>query len=90
MNDPITSRMDAALERARWRFPESPARFFYLDPTDWQEFDAEMRLDWPTAAHTFSYRDIQIRSAKKSRLTTKHGCLVAIPKHLSPATRQAA
>jgi hypothetical protein len=86
----ITHRLDVALERAAWRYPESPVKAIYLTVDDWADFDAAMREDWPTAAHTFSYRDVQIRSGTRSRLVTKNGCLVCIPKHVSPRTREAA
>jgi hypothetical protein len=90
MNDPITHRMDVAIERGRWRFPKSPPSRFYLDSEDWRQFDEEMRADWPSAAHTFSYQDIQIHPATRSRLALKGGCLVCVPKHVSPRTKAAA
>ena len=87
---PVTARMDIAIERAKWRFPESPPKRFYLDKEDWAQFDAEMRAEWPSAAHTFSYLGIQIYPATRSRLVTQNGCLVCVPKHASPRTKAAA
>jgi hypothetical protein len=85
----IQDRMDIAFERAQWRFPDSPPKWIYLDADDWAAFDKAVRKRWRAAVRSFSYRDVQIRSAKRSRLITKSGCIVCIPKHVSPMTRAA-
>lgn len=81
--------MDMAFERGRWRFPESPPKWIYLDDADWAEYDVACREEWPSTVRCFSYRDVQIRSGKRSKLVTKCGAIVAVPKHLSPMTRAA-
>jgi hypothetical protein len=72
----ILARLDAAFERAGWQ--------------DWRDFDAAIREEWPSVAHCFSYRDVQIRKGNRSRLSTKGGCLVCVPKRLSPRIAVAA
>ena len=86
----ITDRFDVAIERAAWRYPESQPKWLYLDADDWAEYDAAVRKDWPSAVRSFSYRDIQIRSARRSRLVTNRGCIVCIPKRISQRTQAAA
>jgi hypothetical protein len=86
----ILARLDAAFERAGWRYPESSVRWIYLDEQDWRDFDAAIREEWPSVAHCFSYRDVQIRKGNRSRLSTKGGCLVCVPKRLSPRIAVAA
>ncbi|HEY8593288.1 MAG TPA: hypothetical protein VIL42_10565 [Sphingomicrobium sp.] len=88
--DRITDRMDAAFERARWRFPGDPPKAIYLSGAEWAQYDDEVRETWPSAVRCFAYRDVQIRSGNRSRLVTKTGCLVAIPKRLSVRVRAAA
>lgn len=91
MNNPITARIDLALELASWRYPEQPVKKIYLRDEDWRQFDEEMRQDWPTAAHSFSYRDIQIFPAKShSIVATKGGCSVNVPKRIRRRTKVAA
>jgi hypothetical protein len=87
----ICTRIDTALELARWRYPEAPVKAIYLRDEDWEAFNQAMRKDWPTAAATFSYRDVQIFKAKShSIVATKGGCSVCIPKRLSARVRKAA
>jgi hypothetical protein len=86
MSAAILDRLDVAFERARWRFPESPPHRIYLDDDDRRAFDEAKSAEWGG----FSYRDVQIYAAKRSRLVTRRGCLVCIPKHVNPRTQAAA
>lgn len=86
----IVDRLDTALERARWRYPESPPKCIYLTEDDWREFDVAMSLAWGSKMHCFQYRDLDIRSGKTSRIVTTCGALVAVPMRLSPRTGAAA
>lgn len=85
----ITDRMDVAIERAKWRYPESPPKRICLDEQDWREYDQLSSEEWGGPVHAFSYRDLQIFPARRSRLFTKHGCMVAVPKALGSRARAA-
>jgi hypothetical protein len=87
---PIIDRLEVAFERARWRFPESPPKIILLTEEDWTAYDEAIREQWPSAVRCFSYRDVQIRSGNRSRLITKHGCPVAIPRQVSARTLEQA
>lgn len=85
--DSIIDRMDLALERIRWRYPESRPQWFYLTREDWEAFDAAKSAEWGSKVHCFSHRDVQIRSGARSNLVCKGGCMVVVPKRLSPRVR---
>jgi hypothetical protein len=83
--------MDAAIEIASFRYPESEVRWIYLNDDDWAAYDEEIRKDWPSAVRSFSYRDVQIRrAARRSCVITNRGCCVLVPKRLSPRVKKAA
>lgn len=89
-SDSIIMRMDIALDRARMRYPESKPQWFYLTEEDWEAFDAAKSAEWGSKVHCFSFRDVQIRPGETSRLTLKGGCLISVPKRLSPRVKAAA
>lgn len=88
-SDSIFERLDAAFDRAIFRYPESPVKWIYFTTEDWEAFDAAKSAEWGGPVHAFSYRDVQIRPGETSRLVTDRGCLVQIPKRLSPRVRAA-
>jgi hypothetical protein len=86
----IADRIDAALEKAAWRYPESPPKLIYLSDGDWAELDAVMSEAWGSNMRLFTYRNLDIRSANRSRIVTDRGCLIAVPAKLSRRVREAA
>lgn len=95
--DPITDRLDAALERAfarRWEI-----RAIYLDEEDRAALDQWATERWGTGAQVFAlgYRGglivgrkvkgIEIRAGSASRIYSRNGCEVTIPKRLSERVR---
>ncbi|HET7255582.1 MAG TPA: hypothetical protein VFJ46_17635 [Xanthobacteraceae bacterium] len=86
----IIMRMDVAIDRARSRYPESKPQWFYLTEEDWDDFDAAKSAEWGSQVHCFSHRDITIRRGETSRLLMKGGCMVSVPKRLSPRVKAAA
>jgi hypothetical protein len=86
----IVERMDAAFEKAAWRYPESAPNILYLTDDDWAEYDAAMSEAWGGKIHCFTFRNTDIRRGETSRLALKGGALVRVPTRLSPRVREAA
>jgi hypothetical protein len=75
----IIARLDLAFDRAAERFPRSAPKWIYLSQADWDAYNRDRSEAWGSKVTCFSYRDVQIRLAKRSMLTVQHGCSVAIP-----------
>jgi hypothetical protein len=86
----IADRIDAAFEKAAWRFPESRPKVVYLTDADWAELDAAMSEEWGSNMRLFTYRNLDIRRGRRSQVITDRGCAVCVPRVLSPRVRQAA
>ena len=79
--DCIIARLEAAFEKARFRKLE--VTWIYLTADDWTDFDQAKSEEWGSKVHCFSFNDVQIRSGERSRLFSKYGESVGIPKLLS-------
>lgn len=90
MTDPIVDRIEAALEKVRWRYPGKAIRLLYLTDDDWAAYDAAMSAEWGGRIHCFQYRGIDIRRGDRSRFFTENGCSVCVPQRLSAKTKEAA
>jgi hypothetical protein len=84
--DSILARMDAALAKAEAQKLEPSA--FYLTREDWDRFNAELSADWGSPCFGHSWRKVQIREGKESKLYTWHGTGIAIPKRAPPVDRR--
>lgn len=80
----IVERIDAALDKARWR--ELQPRWLYLTVEDHDELDASQ--EWQGfKCSVLTWRDLQIRRGGRSMIVAHFGVCVAVPKRLSPRVR---
>jgi hypothetical protein len=79
--DSVTTRIDLALEKARCRQLE--IKVIYLTEDEWRAYDAEQSIEYGSRVHCFSHGAIEIRPGERSRLFSKHGESVAVPKLIS-------
>lgn len=83
--DCIISRLDAALEKARWQGVGVKA--IYLDQDDANAFDAAVSAAFAMKLHCLAYKDHHIRYGERSRVFTDSGSEIAVPKMLSAKVR---
>jgi len=88
--DPITDRIDVALEKMRAEGVE--VRAIYLTEADRTALGKAIRrqLGLRAIAHPCGYKDHIVRSGKYSVIYSKQGVGFTIPKRLSPRVRLAA
>jgi hypothetical protein len=88
----IIQRIEAALEKMRWRRME--VRAIYLTAEDHDDFDLAMAAEMTKAlgrrvrGSFLAFREHHIRRGETSAIYSTHGLAVVIPKRLSRRTAE--